>query len=116
MVRDELRKVIYAGEISPGASLRQDELAERFGTSRIPVREALRQLKPKDRFQSCPIAERPSLNFRSIRCSSCRISASLWSAGRSRLAIPNMIDADTRRRQIFCTPTIWSRIRGAGAE
>lgn len=44
-VRDELRRAIGAGELAPGTQLRQDELAERFGTSRIPVREALRQLE-----------------------------------------------------------------------
>ncbi|MDB5414629.1 MAG: GntR family transcriptional regulator [Rubritepida sp.] len=40
-----LRADILAGVIEPGARLRQDELASRFGTSRIPVREALRQLE-----------------------------------------------------------------------
>jgi DNA-binding GntR family transcriptional regulator len=44
-VRQGLRRAILAGELTPGTPLRQDELAERFGTSRIPVREALRQLK-----------------------------------------------------------------------
>ncbi|MET4387489.1 DNA-binding GntR family transcriptional regulator [Bradyrhizobium sp. F1.4.3] len=44
-VRDALRRAISAGEMAPGHQLRQDELAERFGTSRIPVREALRQLE-----------------------------------------------------------------------
>jgi DNA-binding GntR family transcriptional regulator len=44
-VRDALRLAISAGELAPGLQLRQDELAERFGTSRIPVREALRQLE-----------------------------------------------------------------------
>jgi DNA-binding GntR family transcriptional regulator len=44
-VREALRGAISAGEFSPGFQLRQDELAERFGTSRIPVREALRQLE-----------------------------------------------------------------------
>ena len=45
IVREGLRRAILAGEIGGGAQLRQDELAERFGTSRIPVREALRQLE-----------------------------------------------------------------------
>jgi DNA-binding GntR family transcriptional regulator len=44
-VREALRRAISAGELAPGIQLRQDELAERFGTSRIPVREALRQLE-----------------------------------------------------------------------
>lgn len=45
LVRDELRASILAGELEAGRPLRQDEVAERFGTSRIPVREALRQLE-----------------------------------------------------------------------
>jgi len=41
----ELRRRILAGEYKPGARIRQEELAESFGTSRIPVREALWQLE-----------------------------------------------------------------------
>src|ERR1700712_286733 len=45
VVRDGLREAIFCGEFLEGMPLRQDEIAERFGTSRIPVREALRQLE-----------------------------------------------------------------------
>lgn len=44
LVRVGLRNAIMSGEIGPGTQLRQDEIATRFGTSRIPVREALHQL------------------------------------------------------------------------
>ncbi|CAN7358616.1 GntR family transcriptional regulator [Bosea sp. LjRoot9] len=44
LVRAGLRAAIIAGDIAPGTQLRQDEIAARFGTSRIPVREALKQL------------------------------------------------------------------------
>jgi DNA-binding GntR family transcriptional regulator len=44
-VRDKLRRAIRSGKLAPGVQLKQDELAERFGISRIPVREALRQLE-----------------------------------------------------------------------
>jgi DNA-binding GntR family transcriptional regulator len=44
-VREKLRAAIRSGKLAPGLQLKQDELAERFGTSRIPVREALRQLE-----------------------------------------------------------------------
>jgi len=40
-----LRAEITDGRLAPGVALRQDELAGRFGTSRIPVREALRALE-----------------------------------------------------------------------
>lgn len=36
---------IIAGEIEPGAKLRQDHLAEEFGASHVPVREAFRLLE-----------------------------------------------------------------------
>lgn len=43
-VADVLRVAIVHGELSPGEQLRQAEWAERLGTSRIPVREALKSL------------------------------------------------------------------------
>jgi len=41
----DLRRRILAGEIVPGERIRQEEVAERFGVSRLPVREALRMLE-----------------------------------------------------------------------
>jgi DNA-binding GntR family transcriptional regulator len=40
-----LRNRILAGAYAPGSALRQDSLASEFGTSKIPVREALVQLQ-----------------------------------------------------------------------
>ena len=42
---DELRRRILAGEFPEGFQLKQDALAEDFGMSRIPIREALVQLE-----------------------------------------------------------------------
>jgi DNA-binding GntR family transcriptional regulator len=44
-VAEHLRKLILGGEIAPGERIRQEEIAERFGMSRLPVREALRMLE-----------------------------------------------------------------------
>lgn len=44
-VADYLRAAILNGEIGPGERIRQEDVAERFGTSRLPVREALRMLE-----------------------------------------------------------------------
>ena len=44
-VAAELREAILAGEYSPGARIRQEDVAERHGASRVPVREALRRLE-----------------------------------------------------------------------
>jgi DNA-binding GntR family transcriptional regulator len=44
-VTESIRAMILSGEMAPGSRIRQEELAERFGLSRIPVREALRRLE-----------------------------------------------------------------------
>jgi DNA-binding GntR family transcriptional regulator len=44
-VADRLRDQIIRGEIHEGAQLRQDAIATQYQVSRIPVREALRQLQ-----------------------------------------------------------------------
>lgn len=41
----ELREAILAGDYAPGARVRQEDLADRHGSSRLPVREALRMLE-----------------------------------------------------------------------
>lgn len=41
-IASALRAAILGGEYAPGTWLRQDDLAARFGASRLPVREALR--------------------------------------------------------------------------
>jgi DNA-binding GntR family transcriptional regulator len=59
-----LRDRILAGTFAPGSALRQDMLASEFGTSKIPVREALVQLQseglvdifPNRGFQVRPLA------------------------------------------------------------
>jgi DNA-binding GntR family transcriptional regulator len=40
-----LRESILTGRLAPGARIRQEDLAEQYGSSRIPVREALRLLQ-----------------------------------------------------------------------
>ncbi|MBD2347097.1 GntR family transcriptional regulator [Anabaena subtropica] len=45
LIADALREAILRGIFQEGQSLRQDEIATQFGVSRIPVREALRQLE-----------------------------------------------------------------------
>jgi len=41
----ELRRAIITGELRPGEQVVQDALAERFGVSRVPLREALKILE-----------------------------------------------------------------------
>jgi len=43
-VREQLRALVIEGELRPGDRLVERQLAERLGVSRVPVREALREL------------------------------------------------------------------------
>lgn len=44
VVADELRALIVRGSLLPGEHLGQTQLAERFGRSKVPIREALKLL------------------------------------------------------------------------
>lgn len=44
-VADHLRAAILGGEIGPGERVRQEDVAQRLGASRLPVREALHMLE-----------------------------------------------------------------------
>lgn len=44
-IADELREAIVRGDFPDGAKLNQVDLAREFGVSRVPIREALRQLR-----------------------------------------------------------------------
>jgi DNA-binding GntR family transcriptional regulator len=43
-VAERIREAILSGELEPGAKLIETDLADRFGTSRGPIREAIREL------------------------------------------------------------------------
>jgi DNA-binding GntR family transcriptional regulator len=44
-IADYLRHAILSGDLAPGTWIRQEDIAERLGASRLPVREALRMLE-----------------------------------------------------------------------
>lgn len=54
VVLASMREAILDGTLAPGMPLRQEKLATRFGTSRIPVREALRALEYEGLVRSVP--------------------------------------------------------------
>jgi len=51
---NEIRRRILAGELPDGTPVRQDALADDFGTSRIPIREALSRLEAEGLVASYP--------------------------------------------------------------
>lgn len=53
-VRDEVRKRISYGKLGPGQRLIEQSLADEFGVSRIPVREALRMLESEGLVETIP--------------------------------------------------------------
>ncbi|MGX7677722.1 GntR family transcriptional regulator [Jatrophihabitans sp. DSM 45814] len=53
-VADELRAAIVRGDFVDGMELNQVDLAREFGVSRVPIREALRQLKAEGLITSEP--------------------------------------------------------------
>ena len=44
-ILETIRDAIIAGALKPGEKVAEPELAERFGISRTPIREAFRQLE-----------------------------------------------------------------------
>lgn len=54
LVLGSMREAILTAALPPGTRLRQEKLAELFGTSRIPVREALRALEYEGLVTSMP--------------------------------------------------------------
>ena len=44
VIAQSLKEMIYEGSLKPGDPLKQDEIAQMFGVSRVPVRDALNML------------------------------------------------------------------------
>jgi DNA-binding GntR family transcriptional regulator len=49
-----LRRAIFSGELKPGQRINQDELAEKLGLSRLPVREAIIALEREGLVRTIP--------------------------------------------------------------
>lgn len=94
LVRDGLREAIFSGNLPEGTQLRQDQLAEQYGTSRIPVREALRQLESEGlvRIEPNKGAVVTSLSVADVlEMLDIRIALECHAL---RLAVPNMAEED----------------------
>lgn len=89
-VRDE----ILDGRLKPGQSLRQTELATRFGISRMPVRDAIRKLEA-DGFATIHPAAGAIVAFPNIEefQQVCQVREVLENLA-ARIAVPNLTDGD----------------------
>lgn len=45
VIESRLRSAIIGGQVKPGTRIKQESIAKHYGVSRMPVREALRQLE-----------------------------------------------------------------------
>ncbi len=45
VVREEILGLVLSGDLAPGSRINEPDVAERLGVSRVPVREALRELE-----------------------------------------------------------------------
>ena len=89
---DALLEAIVTGELEPGAPLRVDALAHQYGTSRTPVREALRRLVDEGL-----VEVRPRSGTRVAALETARdgvpVLATLQALG-ARLGVPNLTPDD----------------------
>ncbi|WP_150669541.1 GntR family transcriptional regulator [Pandoraea anhela] len=93
-IRDTLRDEILSGVLPGGFQLRQEALAERFNSSRVPVREALRQLEAEGLVthhlnRGATVA---SMNLEQL-CEMLDIRVAL-ECHAAKLAVPNMAERD----------------------
>ncbi|WP_029352183.1 FCD domain-containing protein [Bosea sp. 117] len=54
LIEEEIQRVILKGEYAPGDRINEKELVLRFGTSRGPIREALRSLESSGLIEQIP--------------------------------------------------------------
>lgn len=98
-VANELRRRIISGELAEGTPLRQDALAQQLGVSRIPLREAIRQLEGEGFVTSQPHKGTivRALSLAEVReLFEIRLQLETWLL---ELAIPNMTEEDIRKAE-----------------
>ncbi len=96
---DFLKESIIKGQLKPGERIAEPELAERFGISRTPIREALRQLEsegfltvvPRKGATVSPITDRDVREFYEIK--------SLLEGYAARIACDRMTEKEIKRME-----------------
>ena len=99
VIAERIRQAIVRGHLRGGQPLRQAEIAERFGVSRIPVREALSQLEGEGWVSSTPhrgvvVTDLSADDIRDL----CDIRIDLETRA-LRLAIPNLDEKTLARAE-----------------
>lgn len=96
-VLGELRRAIVAGQLRPGEQILQDALAERFGVSRVPLREALKILEGEGQ-----VVYRPHRGYFVAQLDVADLHEvyrmrELLETEAVRVAVPRLTDTDLRR-------------------
>lgn len=99
LIAEALRESIMQGELAAGEQLFQDEIAKQFGVSRIPVREALRQLEAEGLVTFYPhrgavVTELSAIEVQEIY--EIRVALETMAL---RIAMDRMSDADLKRAE-----------------
>jgi len=110
-ILETIREAILNGQLKPGEKVAEPELAERFGISRTPIREAFRQLESEGYLTVIPrkgavvtdLSEREVEEFYSIK--------SILEGYAARMAAEKMTDKDCERLE-----TINLRLKQLAAE
>lgn len=92
-VANVLREAIASGTIGAGTPLRQDELAEQFGFSRMPIRDALRQLEAEGIVSIHPTKGAHVARMDSAEISEIYALRELLESEALRLSVPGLADA-----------------------
>lgn len=98
-VADKLREMIIRGEMQEGEQLRQDAIAVEFQVSRIPVREALRQLEAEGLIKI--VAHRGAVvsSLSAEEIEELFAIRALLECQVLKLSIPNLTDTDFQRAE-----------------
>lgn len=92
-VANVLREAIANGSLEAGTALRQDDLAEQFGFSRMPIRDALRQLETEGIVSIHPTKGAHVARMDSAEISEIYALRELLESEALRLSIPNLAGA-----------------------
>lgn len=115
-----LRREIYAGELADGTELRQEDVAEQLGISRLPVREAMQQLQNEGLLERLPnrhvrvvgvTAERLRQSFAVLAAMECELFALAAAALRENGLPDPAQDADFHlaAAQVLDNPAMYQR-------
>lgn len=96
---EQILEAIVSGELEPGSRLRDGELAERLGTSRTPVREALRRLSDEGIVITEPNTATRVAPIDAADAAEAYVVLAALHALATRLGVPHLTPADVREME-----------------